>query len=328
MDLEDPQGLSFDHLTGLTRLRLSSVYEGEMDADLPGVSFAALRQLRQLELQGMWVDDQTLLDHQEQLVGLELGQVCTVLDQLTHLQRLRLLTRDQVRVEQLLQQAPPLKQLYLELEGTGTWSSPWQLQQYQGLAGLEALGLEWWCYGPPPAAPLGMFALTQLKQLRLEMHQCTAQDTAPLVSWVYALAGLVNLELLSLPGVLTDCYQPWLTGLTRLVVLEVSGSNKIGDMPAAAAHISQLLAPTPASSNTAKMRRATTGQVRLVCIKYYSLEPELAAAVQLHKALVAAVPVLRPNMHLFRGDWQQLQQCGVELWPEPVAARLQQLVLR
>jgi hypothetical protein len=53
--------------------------------------------------------------------------------------------------------------------------------------------------------------------------------------------------------------------------------------------------------------------------------PDLQPAVQQHRA--AAVPVLGPNKHLFRGSWQQLQECGVELWPEPVAARLQQLQL-
>jgi hypothetical protein len=330
MELDDPQGLSFDHLTGLTRLCLGSTAEGDdMDADLPGVSFTALRQPRQLELQGDWVSDQTLLAHQEQLVGLELGQVSPVLPQLTHLQRLRLTQHPeddyQPPPKELLEGAPPLRELNLFWgHGDSNWSIRWPLQQYEGLTGLEALGVDVVCYGLPPAAPLGMLGLTQLKQLSLSFCYC-APDKTPLASWACVLAGLVNLELLTVPGMLTDCCHPWLIGLTRLAVLEVSNIEGVDDIPAAAAHISQLLAPTPGSSTTAKMRGAT-GQVRVVCIA--GGRRDVGGAAQLHKALVAAVPVLPPNMHLFRGTWQQLQECGVELWPAPVAERLQQLVLR
>jgi hypothetical protein len=62
--------------------------------------------------------------------------------------------------------------------------------------------------------------------------------------------------------------------------------------------------------------------VRMVC---FGAALDIRQAAQLHRAVVAAVPMLPPSKHLFQGSWQQLQECGVELWPEPVAARLQQL---
>jgi hypothetical protein len=65
-------------------------------------------------------------------------------------------------------------------------------------------------------------------------------------------------------------------------------------------------------------------QVRVVCLSFKNSGATHHAA-RLRRALVAAVPVLPPGRHLFRGSWQQLQECGVELWPAPVAARLQQL---
>lgn len=62
--------------------------------------------------------------------------------------------------------------------------------------------------------------------------------------------------------------------------------------------------------------------VRMVC---FGALWDIWQAVQLHRAVAAAVPVLPPSKHLFLGSWQRLQECGVELWPEAVAARLQQL---
>jgi hypothetical protein len=201
---------------------------------------------------------------------------------------------------------------------------------------LERLALR--C-ADPKALPLGLCGLGQLKQLQLSFDACLEVQTAQLVSWAVALAGLVNLEVLTVPGMLTDCWKPWLTGLTRLVVLEVTHIGDVLDIPAAAAHINKLLAPSASSSSSRSPRSSSSssstqpcvqqhsGQVRVVCINTVS-EEHAKLAEQLHKALVAALPVLPPGRHLFRGSWQQLQECGVELWPAPVAARLQQLVLQ
>jgi hypothetical protein len=207
-------------------------------------------------------------------------------------------------------------------------SCPWPLQKYKGLRGLEELDLDY--EGSMPPAPLGLCALTQLKQLAVSVGTLDASNTAAVVSWVHALAGLVHLELLSLPGVMVDCWHPWLTGLTRLVVLDVHGIDHISDKPAAAAHLSQLLAPSPdGGCSTAAPMQQAVGRVRMVCLQQCRGQDLVLSGgpAQLYAALVAAVPVLPHNRHLFRGSWLQLQQCGVELWPSPVCARLQQLVV-
>jgi hypothetical protein len=64
--------------------------------------------------------------------------------------------------------------------------------------------------------------------------------------------------------------------------------------------------------------------VRLVC--FYDKYKCGQQTTHLHRAVVAAVPVLPPGKHLFMGSWKLLRQCGVELWPVPVAARLKQLL--
>jgi hypothetical protein len=350
-ELRDPAVLSFSHLTGLTHLRLGGSEVGTTGS-VPGDAFTSLRQLRKLELWNVPVSDEDLLAHKEQLVGLQLVGTPQVLEQLTRLQSLVIHVDEPIR--DLLQQAPPLQNLSVSLrpeeegeqqqrgeeEGTA-----WSLQHYKGLSGLDTLGLTYW--GPPHAAPLGMAALTQLKQLVLGFIIEEDPDTAAVASWAQALAGLVHLEVLSLPGEMVDS---WLTGLTRLVVLDLHEIYNIGDIPAAAAHISPLLAPTTGSSSgsgrgrrrgrgrgsgrgsssTPPGMQGAPGQVRVVCLhQEHSQNPVFSEpAPQLHAAVLAAVPVLPPNMHLFRGTWIELQECGVELWPAPVAARLKPLVLR
>jgi hypothetical protein len=345
-DLKDPRQLSFSHLTGLTRLRLSNRdWKGRnsMRANMPDDAFTALTQLRRLELLEVPISDQGLLATKEQLVGLELKSHNTVLGSLSRLQSLSLsgdvADRD-------LQHAPAVTHLSVALQGvecgedgdedelpSAEWSTPWPLKQYNSLRDLEALDLRYtW---PPQAAPLGLLALTQLKQLTVGFEIEATEETAARVSWAAALAGLVNLEVLRLPVEMVDCWHHWLTALTRLVVLDVWDERCMSDVPAAAAHISQLLVPAPngsgggsSSSSTSAGMQPAAGQVRVVCLEQVCSSGAKASGACLHRALVAAVPVLPPHMHLFRGSWQQLQECGVELWPAPVAARLQQLVLQ
>jgi hypothetical protein len=364
--LHDPRGLSFDHLTGLTRLSLRTLEWGTLYDDIPGDAFTALTQLRRLELYGATHSGQGLLAHKERLAGLGLGPCglvndSRVLPQLTHLQTLDL--TGCAPVEDPLPHAPALRELRVfsaeseeeseewseeeeEGEEGAAWSSPWPLQQYQGLSRLERLDVEYRDF--PLRGPLGLCSLTQLKQLSLSFEVDSPLKTAARVSWACALAGLVNLEVLSVQGFMVDCWHHWLTGLTRLVVLEVTDMAGIRHIPAAAAHISRLLAPAqgstssrhdPSSSSSSSSQSAPpvqgpTGQVRVVCLQQRSHDmgqsdsESMQYAARLRTALVAAVRVLPPKCHLFRGSWRQLQECGVELWPPPVAARLQQLVLQ
>jgi hypothetical protein len=126
IDLHDPRGLSFDHLTGLTRLSLNTWDWNGLGADIPGDAFTALTQLRRLELYGVNMSDQGLLPHKERLVGLGLGRrdltdASNVLPQLTHLQALVLTACK--HVEDLLPQAPDLRELkvFLQWEDSEEW---------------------------------------------------------------------------------------------------------------------------------------------------------------------------------------------------------------
>jgi hypothetical protein len=314
--LQFPEKLCFKHLTGLTHLSLGGpVTDGYFAED----AFTGLHHLRKLEL-NLVEDflDEGLLEVKEQLVGLTIGgDGREVLGQLTRLQSLRLPYG--LDTPQLLQQAPPLQQLHVLLKVGGginiqTWSSPWALQHYRWGTSLQRLELE---THAPMAAPLELCAFRQLQQLSVNLCEIGRMEASIVVSWAFAVAGLVNLEVLTVPAALTACPHPWLTGLPRLVVLEVVSNEVEMDMASAATHISRLLASGTGSS------RGMQQQVQVVCCD--SIDPEQAA--QLHAAVAAAVPVLPPNKHLFRGSWQLLQDCGLELWPAPVAARLQQLLL-
>jgi hypothetical protein len=312
----------------LTHLRL--VNEGPDMLDFFAVdAFDGLQHLRKLDL---YVDDGCILNEgllavKKQLVGLALAEPTEVLGQLTHLQSLRLTSSDDG--EQLLQQAPQLQQLQLQLGGdrgvdVQAWSRPWLLQHYSNASSLQRLILEVFY---PQAAPLELCALRQLRQLSLTLHGVSRLGASDVLSWACVLAGLVNLEVLTIPAVLTACHHPWLAGFQQLVVLEVLSDGVATDIASAAAHISRLLAPgssslSSSSSGSGKQKQAE--QVLVVCLDG-SRDPQ--QAVLLYKAVAAAVPVLPPNQHLFRGSWQLLQECGLELWPAPVAARLQQLLL-
>jgi hypothetical protein len=329
LEVGDPRQLAFGHLTGLTHLALTS-QQDNVQSSLPDGALSALGQLRQLVLQGHPVSDEVLVRRKEQLVGLGPARMTRVLPQLTRLRALRLDMDLQfgLPVQELLQQAPQLKELCVTLPDgygppTAAWDVPWVLRHYPGLTGLQRLCLA--VTGTQAAAP-GLCALTQLKHLMLS---CEVHDMRPMtcLSWVMGLAGLVNLEVLSVPAVLTACWHPWLTGLTRLVVLEVCSTPQNIDTAAAATHMRQLLATggQHSSSRDGAGFSLQVCQVRVVCFTYSIDYHE--KAVKLQRAVAAAVPVLPPNRHLFRGSWQQLQDCGVELWTAPVAARLQQLQL-
>jgi hypothetical protein len=356
---------TFDCLTGLTSLRLT---QGAMTHRfLREGCFIALTGLRRLVLEGALISDAGLLACKEQLVSLHSRHfVEEVLPHLTRLESLSVTAAGTAHeTRQLLQQAPPLRALHVQLHApllesfqleevqdrpqeqptADSRDSPWVLQQYRWLTGLKQLGLEleW-----PLAAPKELCCLTQLQQLTLnalQVHPLTA------ASWAQALAGLVHLEVLSMPAVLTALEGPWLTGLTRLVVLQVgpaAGDSGWFGMNAAAAHITQFLVPGSAgvSTKTATAASSSGGSssssssssgseangdwlpqdFRMVC--FSGLGSIIGTPVaELYHSVVAAVPVPPPQVHMYRGSLGQLQQCGVELWPAPVAARLQQLHL-
>jgi hypothetical protein len=165
-------------------------------------------------------------------------------------------------------------------------------------------------------------------------------DPSIALSWVAVLPGLVNLQLLAVPAALTACWHPWLTGLTKLEVLRlgqmtVSSRDLFAfNMGSAAAHVGKALASYAGSSSSHSSRdpaeeRQQVGQLQVLCIDGYTSDCTQwrEAAEQLYAAVVAAVPTWPPGVHLFKGSWGELQECGLELWPAPVAARLQQLVL-
>jgi hypothetical protein len=332
--LNDPGGLSFDHLSALTHLSLYDVGRHVSSASLiPDGAFTGLPQLQQLQLLGARVSDQLLVAHKEQLVGLAARDTPGVLGQLIHLKALNL--GPQAATQELLQQAPRVQELSLQLPDDPSlwdegWSTPWVLQHYPGLTGLQRLSLT---VGTNSPAPQGLWDLTQLKQLAISTcapgHNPPALRQQACTLWATGLPLLTNLEVLIVPAGLTTGCCFWLTALTRLVVLEVCGFVAKEAMPRAANHISRLVALDPAkssSSGTGSGGRAgvhtQAARVQVVCFSPAGcVEP-----MQLQQAVRAAMPVLSPGKHLFRGSWEVLQQCGVKLWPEPVATRLQQLM--
>jgi hypothetical protein len=104
------------------------------------------------------------------------------------------------------------------------------------------------------------------------------------------------------------------------------------DYVSAASHIKSLLAgdvdnnsrSSSSSSSSVAVSPQQVERVLMVCFRRHAEDQQ--HDVQLYQAVAAAVPVLPPNRHLFRGSWQELKTAGVELWPAPVAARLQQLL--
>jgi hypothetical protein len=332
VETQQPGQLAFDRLTALTRLDLGPA-ELPMHGSFPDDAFTAMRQLRELELHHVLASEEMLVAHQEQLVGLTITDMTHVLPQLTRLRSLSFDTELDHLYPALLQQAPQLQALSLTLFSSlggpsAAWGTPWALQHYKGLTGLQRLSLS---VDGAQAAPPALCALTQLKQLEVDVQ---FDDMEPMtsLSWVCALAGLVNLEVLVVPAVLTACWHPWLTGLTRLAVVEVSSTGQTIDTTLAAAHISRLLAPEPQNRSSPDSRSSSSSRggdrspLQVVCLSDDGHAQALTAGAQLHRAVVAAVPVLAPTRHLFQGGWYLLHTCGVELWPAPVAARLQQLV--
>jgi hypothetical protein len=346
-DLQDPQQLSFDSLTGLTALRLA--HSMAHDEALGPGAFTALKQLRRLDLDEIWVSDEGYEACKEQLV------VCTpqiwtdAISKLTQLRSFSLNGPPNEDMFAIIQQLPALQHLKVRVENEDDedlpgWDAPCGLQQPAGMTQLRALTLE---LDAPQVPPPGLLPLGHLKQLRIEMFEVPAVHAVP---WAWALAGLVNLELLTIPADLTACWHPWLTGLTRLALLEVGALTEYNktlwrtvqlgfDVPSVATHISRLLESGTGSSSSGRSSSGngsgssgssssggtsagvpgTTGRVLMVCL-------DVDKSAKLYSAVAAAVPVLPPGKHLFRGSWELLQECGVELWPAPVAARLQQLL--
>jgi hypothetical protein len=334
LEVEGPVQLSFGHLTALTHLHLKGdnmVILQDLVEDVASTlldnAFTGLHQLRQLVLHQAPISDEGLLVCKEHLVALAPAHTTHVLAQLTRLQSLRVDMG--VSVQELLVEAPQLQELHVQLDGGEdppevAWATPWVLQQYSGLTGLQRLSLS---VADTQTAPLGLCALTQLKQLAI-IDEEPGRKPETCAAWAMAVAGLVNLEVLSVPAALTASWHPWLTGLTRLVVLEVcSGDHTPAEVASAASHIGRLLAADVSNSGTSSSTAGLSRQMERVRMVCFNVITSVQPAVQLHRAVAAAVPVLPRNKHLFRGSWQQLQECGVELWPEPVAARLQQLQL-
>jgi hypothetical protein len=335
-DLADPQQLSFDHLTALTHLSLT---DGEQMLRFPlrADTFTALKQLRKLELEDISMEEDCLVAVKDQLVFWSPSDIMTGISNLTHLRSLAVVAWEDI--SGLLGMAPPVKKLQvdcvLEIQGGPTpVDTPWTLQHYKYATQLVALDL----VVRRQMLPLGLLSLTQLQQLQLTMYD---MDPTVALSWAAALPGLVNLQLLVVPAALTACWHPWLTGLTKLEVLQLGpmaastgGSHFVFDMGSAAAHVGKALASYAGGSSSHSSRGSVAegrqvGQLQVLCIAGFTSEYAewRAAAQQLYAAVVAAVPVRPPGVHLFKGSWRELQECGVELWPAPVAARLQQLVL-
>jgi hypothetical protein len=303
-----------------------------------------------------------------------------LLPQLTALQSLVTKTRWRKHTKALLCQAPPLQELRVTLPlGHTPWDDedwdgdsplwyedsplsyegsplsqdalpvgrPSVLRHYNHLSQLQRLKLtELNAYFE---CPQELGGLTQLQQLGVKFRCYDRQQPDP-TTWAHAVAGLVNLQVLRVPAELTTAGPPrWLTGLTRLEVLEVDARPAAQfDQGSAAAHVSSLLVPppraatsaapaaealaaalatAPAAASTAASAPALqprSGAVLLVC--FWDQEARDQQATQLHRAVAAAVPVLPAGKHLFLGPWKRLKEYGVELWPAPVAARLQQLL--
>jgi hypothetical protein len=307
---------------------------GDIRSSFPDDAFTALQQLRKLELDDIPMSDQGLLAYKEQLVQFLPYDDTFVFEQMTSLQALSFHIALDTPVGELLHKAPQVKELGVVLgpaeedPALAAWARPGVLQQYRGLAGLQRLHLT---VAGTHTPPLGLCALTQLRQLSVIVYGQGEMKPADCISWALGVAGLVNLEVLSVPAALTACSHPWLTGLTRLAVLDVCGMQQSIDLASAAAHISRLLAADAATTRSSSIACGSVGPLsqawqvrpRVVC---FSRSHQGEEAGQLLRAVAAAVPVLPPNRHLFMGSWQQLQECGVELWPAPVAARLQQLL--
>jgi hypothetical protein len=269
-----------------------------------------------------------------------------LLPQLTSLRSLALKTKRVQSTRALLQQAPPLQELRVVLPeqldpGTGSplpqsalaACSPSILRHYNHLSQLQRLKLT--VHTADAECPVELGGLVQLQQLAVNFKcWCSSQQPDP-NPWAQSVARLVNLQVLQVPVELTTCRPPrWLTGLTRLEVLEVKARMEAEfDQESAAAHLSSLLEPRPPEGAPAAEAPAAPaggvqlhrGGVVLVCFNDRDRFIPCPAA-DLQSAVAAAVPVLPPSKHLFQGSWKEVQECGVELWPAPVAARLQQLL--
>jgi hypothetical protein len=344
--------MSFDHLVNLEELWLTVAAEDEA-ARLPVNPLTSLQQLQTLRVLDFpwpvgsaaqhaaqlvcWRPDPHEADNQRQLLA--------DLEQLTNLRGFDAEALTPGEVVPVLATATQLTQLYLHFHGgdagdeAAAVDAPRRvLEQALGqLPGLQLLLLrvdkE---YGTSMAPQLQFF--TALRELTLELE-------APSPEWAAPLTALVNLELLGIPLQLAAVPTPWLTALTKLLVLElaVGLDTQQGDLTAAAAQVGQLVLATAAAGGGqgdgdsmsgsgvdagGGAVEASTG-LQVVC-----LHEEFSGSImvaggqqplqQLQGLLQGVVPAASMP-HFFQGTANDLLNFGAEMWPQPLARRLQQL---
>jgi hypothetical protein len=372
----DIDQLRVDRLTGLTELRLLTTSCGAFGPLPPAVhGYGGLPHLCKLQPIGFSVSDAWLLEHKEVLCGYGLEgsveQVPGCLGQLVNLRTLDLCNYVQPAVVQAaLVAATQVTQLHLQLpweqcaapaatvtataeeaaaagdaaeapdgrQGVRAWLAP-----VLAMTGLRALTL---CV--PPTChflPVGMGGLSQLTRLHASFSPTTPGITC---SWVCAIERLVNLQVLTVPAVTGACCHQWLTGLTKLGVLELVecslhcetryDNNVVFNLEAAAAHVRCLIrgtggaqatggpiavppaaaAAAAAAAVAAASRPSSSSkppQLQLVCV-----DAEKYTGRALHDRHKS--PLFRHlwrrfsgDMALFAGSLDAFMKCGWQLWP-------------
>jgi hypothetical protein len=352
-----------DRVTGLTELHLVTTAFGE--APLPEEAYSGLPRLRKLQLDGFDFEDAWLLEHKEVVQGLALHmgeeQVPGCLGQLVNLRTLDLRNwLEPAVVQAAVAAAPQVTQLHLALphdraptaaaaaaavppdgrQAVRVWLAP-----VLELTGLRALTLE----VPRTCTflPLGLGGLSQLTRLHARFSPNTP---GTICSWVAVVERLVNLQVLTVPAITVACCHQWLTGLTKLGVLELVEcslpalggdweTNVSYDLEAAADHLQCLVstagagmaagstaAEEPAAAAAAGSRQSSSRsqQLQLVCVdgkEYIGGTSDLCGPFYRH-----LWRRLAGDVALFSGSLGGFLQCGWQLWPQPTAARLQQLL--
>jgi hypothetical protein len=365
--------LVFDQLTGLTALRL--VAGACSGREWLEQGYTQLQQLRSLHLASYQCRDEWLVEQAAVLQGLRPHQLpdnpAACFSQLVNLQSLDLLRlRGGVYSSTQLAEAlaavaaaPHLTQLRVKVpldltrtseasaasaaaEGGQRWARGADLAPLVALTGLKALDVEAdrasWC----TALPLGLHQLSRLTRLHLPFDH---SPTAVTCAWVCALQGLVNLQVLTVPSTWTVCQHHWLTGLTKLGVLELwEGSRWLvdeqTDLQTTAAHLMPLVSaqepsmvpagpstdgqPAPAAaagSSRTRSRGMIPQQLQLLCIDNQEEEVD---EFLLHNPLYCHLwqELQQQDLALFNGSLKSFLRVGWQLWPAGKAERLQQLL--
>jgi hypothetical protein len=363
-----PEELVCDRVTGLTELRLVTTCWDEVRPPVGG--FVGLPHLKKLQLYGFDCDVPWLLEHKEVLHGyapsIGAAQAPGCLGQLVNLRTLDLLHMQCSTMGlAALAAAPQVTQLHLALPyelGSPPAAGAAAAQQAQAaaparagppdghlaarawlapvlaMAGLRALTL----VVPRTSSflPVGMGGLSQLTRLHASFSPTTPGITC---SWVCAIERLVNLHVLTVPAVTAACCHQWLTGLTKLGVLELVECTEAApdnlpwdvnveyDLEAVAAHLQGLVSTTgPAAAAEAagaggSFRASRPQQLQLVCVdaRNYEGYPLDDHHCPLYRLLWQR---LAGDVALFSGSLGKFLRCGWQLWPQPTAARLQQLL--